>query len=537
MNDSERKAPGLRQTMSDLHIWTGILAGWLLYAMFLTGTVSYFRDEISQWMRPELPQQQQLPDLAAVTERMAATLAERAPDSPQWTITLPTQRSNVAGAFWRDPNAGRFGFRSGTFDPASGAELSSRQTLGGDFFYRFHFQFHYISVRWGRWLAGLCAMFMLVAIVSGVITHKKIFSDFFTFRPRKSQRSWLDAHVGLSVLALPFHFMITYSGLVLFMSMYMPWTEQAAFAEGGRRQMSEQTSVFLPPGEAAGEPAPQASIAQMVRYAQQRWGADNISQVIISHPGDAAARVEVVRGNVGRVAMSPQYLLFDGVSGEVVDSRDSVGPAAESFGALYGLHMGRFADVFLRWLYFLVSLGGSAMVATGLVLWTVKRRSRLKDPAQAGVGLRLVERMNVSAIAGLSAAMAAFLWANRLLPVGLAGRDQWEIHVFFMVWGAALLHAFLRPAQRAWVEQLWVAAGLLVALPLLNAFTTSRSLRHSLLTGDWVFAGLELTLIALGIVHAVLAMRTARHRPQVRSRRPRSAETVPSTTDSSTICA
>ena len=43
---SKAKAPGIRQTMSDLHTWTGLLAGWILYAMFLTGTVSYFKDEI-----------------------------------------------------------------------------------------------------------------------------------------------------------------------------------------------------------------------------------------------------------------------------------------------------------------------------------------------------------------------------------------------------------------------------------------------------------------------------------------------------------
>ena len=43
----EPKAPGIRQTMSDLHTWAGLLCGWFLYAMFLTGTVSYFKDEIS----------------------------------------------------------------------------------------------------------------------------------------------------------------------------------------------------------------------------------------------------------------------------------------------------------------------------------------------------------------------------------------------------------------------------------------------------------------------------------------------------------
>ena len=48
-------------------------------------------------------------------------------------------------------------------------------------------------------------MFMLIAIVSGVITHKKIFIDFFTFRWGKGQRSWLDAHNASGVLLLPFY--------------------------------------------------------------------------------------------------------------------------------------------------------------------------------------------------------------------------------------------------------------------------------------------------------------------------------------------
>src|SRR3546814_3592298 len=79
-------------------------------------------------------------------------------------------------------------------------------------------------------------MFMLVAIVSGVITHKKIFVDFFTFRWGKGQRSWLDAHNALSVFGLPFHLMITYTGLVTLMALYMPWGQQAAIQTAAERQ-------------------------------------------------------------------------------------------------------------------------------------------------------------------------------------------------------------------------------------------------------------------------------------------------------------
>ena len=32
----------LRQTMSTLHTWTGLLPGWLLFVIFLFGTVAFF---------------------------------------------------------------------------------------------------------------------------------------------------------------------------------------------------------------------------------------------------------------------------------------------------------------------------------------------------------------------------------------------------------------------------------------------------------------------------------------------------------------
>ncbi len=210
--------------------------------------------------------------------------------------------------------------------------------------------------------------------------------------------------------------------------------------------------------------------------------------------------------------MSPQYLLFEGASGQLLQVKDRVGAAAETRGVLYALHLGRFSDTTLRWLYFIVSLAGTAMVGTGLVMWIVKRRQKLPDPERPYFGFRLVERLNIAAIAGLSIAMAGMLWANRLLPLDLARRGDWEIHVFFIVWVLTLVHAVLRPAREAWLVQLWAATAALALLPLLNAFTTTRPFWHSLAQGDWVYAGMDLMLWALAALHALLAMRLARHR-------------------------
>ena len=218
---------GFRQSMAWLHTWSGLVVGWILFAVFVTGTLSYFRPEISQWMRPELR------DVHAVDRRCFVSRAHAAGTRRQrtrWFIVPPNEREPAVRISWSSPSpdGGRRKFENALLDPATGEELHVRETRGGDFFYRFHFELNMKPI-WGRWVVGFCAMFMFAAIVSGVITHKKIFKDFFTFRPKKGQRSWLDAHNAVGVLALPYHVMITYTGLITLMFLYMPWGVQANY--------------------------------------------------------------------------------------------------------------------------------------------------------------------------------------------------------------------------------------------------------------------------------------------------------------------
>ena len=58
------KAPndrkGFRQAMLWLHTWAGLVLGWLLFAIFLTGTLSFFRNELNLWTHPEPPHHAEL---------------------------------------------------------------------------------------------------------------------------------------------------------------------------------------------------------------------------------------------------------------------------------------------------------------------------------------------------------------------------------------------------------------------------------------------------------------------------------------------
>jgi len=106
--------------------------------------------------------------------------------------------------------------------------------------------------------------------------------------------------------------------------------------------------------------------------------------------------------------------------------------------------------------------------------------------------------------------VAAYFWANRLIPADFAARREWEAHALFITWGLLLLYPALRTPSRAWLETLWLAAAAFALLPLLNLLTTDRHLGVTLPAGDWVLAGFDLTMLALGACFAVAARRVRR---------------------------
>lgn len=508
-----------RQSMAWLHTWSGLLVGWVLFAVFLTGTAAYFRPEISRWMQPEAGQP------APVLQSAPAAvgfLQRKVPDAFHWDIFLPGDREAVTRVFWT-PRAESGGpgrrdrrLHRATLDAASGEAVEARATRGGEFLYRFHFDLYYMPVRWGRWIVGFCAMLMLVAIISGIVTHKKFFADFFTLRLKKGQRSWLDAHAVTAVLSLPFHLMITYTGLVALMFLYMPWGVEARYASD--RAFFQE--VFSPGryAERTGVAAPLADLAPMIRKASEIWGGGMPGHIAVRHPGDEGATIRMEPSGAGRLAPEGHALVFRGATGELL-TEEGAPPAVQTHSAMIGLHSGRFASPWLRWLYFLSGVGGTVMVATGLLMWIVKRRQKLPDPDRPHFGFRLVEKLNIGTIAGLPIGLAAYFLANRLLPVGMPGRAGWEIHAFFIAWGAVFAWALLRPARRGWIEALAAGAAAYALVPLANAATTAHGLLPSLLAADWLFVGFDLVMLATAAGLAGAAMCMARHRPKVRASR------------------
>lgn len=517
------KPEGLRQSMSWVHTWASLILGWLLYAIFFTGTLSYFRDEMDVWMKPELHSAMANEN----TPQIALDSMQRiAPDATSWTVMLPGQRQIAVQARWREPGAaeGYEGTQRAELSAATGERIRTRETLGGNFLYRFHYQLHAIPKLWGRWIVGLATGFMLVALISGVIVHKKIFKDFFTFRPRKGQRSWLDAHNVTSVLALPFCFVIALSGLILLATELMPWGVNAAYdgdrqtynAErrdlgtannGGAATAGQRKDVRSQPVQLA--PAPLTNMQPVLAEAERRWPERGVGTIVVNQPGTSQATIELreqggdsmVNRGVG------ERLVFNGVSGELQHAPHiATPPAAKAvYNVLTSAHMGRPRLPLLRWLLFFSGIVGTAMVATGMVLWVIKRSPKRKKLGYTPWTHRFVEVMNVGGIAGLSPATAAFFWLNRLIPGELAGRAEAEVYGFFTVWCLTFVYALVRPYRQAWREQMALAALLFALLPVINPLTGGNGLVTAIAADQWSVASFDLAMLVLAVLHGLVA--------------------------------
>jgi uncharacterized iron-regulated membrane protein len=497
---------GFRQSNAWLHTWSGLLLGWLMYAIFVTGTISFFRDEISFWMQPE--QHVSMAD-EGTPERVLSAMQKMAPDASVWSVSLPGPRDAAVRVQWFDQGEkpSKFGGHRVALDAGTAQVLPQRESRGADFLYRFHFELYGMPRIAARWIVGIATMMMLIAIVSGVITHKKIFADFFTFRPRKGQRSWMDAHNALAVLSLPFHFMITYSGLLLLMFMLMPWGVQSAYNGDMRAYFNERGARVTATAPASHDQpfaAPLAEIGPIMAQARARWphGVDHIT---VTSPGTSQAVIELrERGADSLLDRGrSERLQFDGVSGALLESvpPPALSPVTATYNVFSSLHLLRFAGPWLRWLFFLAGFAGSAMVATGLILWVVKRLPQRRKQG-SHIGHHLVERLNVATIAGLLLAVAAYFWANRLLPVEMAARADWEIRIFFIAWASCLIHACLRPHRQAWIEQLPMVSILYFLLPVYSFIYFDMHLLNSLAAGQWLVAGVDLSLWAVALFSA-----------------------------------
>ncbi|MEM7136694.1 MAG: PepSY-associated TM helix domain-containing protein [Myxococcota bacterium] len=500
--------PTLRQSMTLLHTWAGVLLGSLLFVIFWMGTLSVFTDEIDRWMMPDTRRGSPL-GVVSLDAVAAKAIELGGPQTRFISVSMPEPRTPVARVRIQSDGGARHdrylnvSALSWVPDPETAA--ASR------FLYPMHYSLHLPQ---GYWLVGLCAMAMLALLVSGVIIHRSLIADFFTFRPgRRLARTSLDLHNLSSVVALPFHFMITLSGLVIFFALYYPMVQHAVYPElsieEARNELFKESEGRYT-REASGEPGSLASLDAMYERARSYWDGEPLRYFTLNNPLDAAGYATFGRLGNDHVSAKGDRVVFSSGTGELLQE-PKLGPALAVQRFLSGMHQLRFDHWVLRWLYFIAGLFGCVMIATGYIYWLETRRKR--HAADGLPGIRIVEGLTCGSVTGLIAATLAFLVANRLLPMGFSigslSRLYSEIVVFYLVWVGSFVHAWARPTG-AWVEQLRFIALLAFGAVVLNWATTGDHLLKTLSDPHWPVAGVDLLLLCTGVLALRAGKRVAR---------------------------
>jgi uncharacterized iron-regulated membrane protein len=540
------------QRMSWLHTWFGLVLGWLAFALFLTGTLSVFWLEIQHWAQPELHGAKML-SIPATVDYSLDYLRKVAPDSKRWNVYMPDfERHPLLVLSWLDENDAQQFKR--LVPDGSGREVTT-VTNGGRFFVDFHWTFNNVvpdlqgrTFKWTYMLSGFVGMAFLIGTITGLVIHKKIFRNFFTFRrtAKVPQTRWLDAHNVLGVFAWPFHFIIVLSGLVFYCYLYIPtgMQEAARYPAPPREAVPGVGGPGMLWGRIAAdavgaypevpEPgAPAANVPIPTLFAQAEALMGPLSGFAVSNPNrdNAIARFSGPRARPDVITFSSETMTFDGVTGKVLSPPGNRTPAVQKVTNTFaGIHFAFYGGTPMRILYFLCAAAGTIMIATGLVMFTTKRKAMAHSPGAARF-YGFVERMNVASIGGAVFACASYLWALRLLPQSLsdpsggyfdgvyasiraipldqAVRSDWELYLFWMAWGVAALHAFVRVPHKAWTEQFAASAALCIGIPAIGYLVPNCDLGSMIRAGDWIMVAVDLSGLTIGLLLAWTARKVS----------------------------
>ncbi len=514
--------------MYDLHSWTGLAIGLLIYIVVFTGCVALFHAELESWEDPA-KRLSVASSPVAINTAVADWVDEKAADGEVSFLGVygPTVHNPYFYAFMNVTEAeGETNSHEVRWNTSTGAVLPKR----GDGLVHWLVQFH-TDLMWptalggrivGRTLVGIIGIALLLSIVSGVIIHTKIREEFFSLRYLRSVRlKWQDTLKILGLWLLPFYGMISFTGAFLgVLALLVPIVAVLAF-KGDQEALIE--AVLGPQEEATGVAAQMLSIDTAFSITHPRTDIEP-RIILVENWGDEAATYDLLYEAQTELALYDTATV-SGVTGEVIkdSSTNTLSRGGRTTYSIAPLHYGTFGGIWLKGFYFVLGLSLAVVTATGLMMWTERRLHGNEGQRTAKFYQRL-SRANVGVIMGLPIASAVIFYLDKVYAGPEGARLAWTGWVYFIAWFAVLGYAIRQVNEYKSVRQLMALLGaLLVGIPFTNIAATGDLFLLSLGSGtDWAWA--DLIFLLSGILTVFIARTLPAKRPEKKSKKRRAAK-------------
>ena len=107
---------------------------------------------------------------------------------------------------------------------------------------------------------------------------------------------------------------------------------------------------------------------------QQHWGKSEFDNITVKQPNTQLAKITLTELKDHSITRNQAQLVFNATTGKLLENTRNDSAIATLNAGVYGLHMARFAEPVLRFALFFSGILGCAMIASGLLLWSLKRQ-------------------------------------------------------------------------------------------------------------------------------------------------------------------
>jgi len=462
---------GFVRAMLAGHSALGLAFAALIFLVCFSGSVAVFIQEFQRWERAQDPIVAEAPSPAVLQHAYEEGL-RLTPNTDRVVLNLPGE------------GLPRFILTTwvGAKDSMWALDADGRPTRRidkpwSDFVQDLHIYLH-LPRSWGLFVVGLTGVALLSSLVSGILSHPRVFRDAFHLRWGGSKRlQEADLHNRIGIWALPFHITLSLTGALLGLATVIVGILAMVVFKGDTEKAYALFATPEPAHDSRAAPAP--NLIPMLATIQRMAPGSHMPYAIVEEPLQVQSHISFGVEKPGHLAR--EIYSFDR-NGTLLGG---TGYGARNLGeslytAIGPVHFGWFGGWPTKIAYGLLGLGLTTVTSSGVAIWLARRRAKGR-PAPTW------ERIWIATVwsqpAAYGAGMLAVTAGVTLPPVA--------------VWGATTLAAFalafrVQPARISWVLR-WAGAAALAATGATHAaLWAGRDI-------DPVAWGMDVALVALAL--------------------------------------
>ena len=166
---------------------------------------------------------------------------------------------------------------------------------------------------------------------------------------------------------------MTFTGLAIFFYIVLPSGMKQLYPENPFQYFEEIRTINVPAPSAVPIKTEMLPIQHFITT-QQHWGKSEFDNITVKQPNTQLAKITLTELKDHSITRNQAQLVLNATTGKLLENTRNDSAIATLNAGVYGLHMARFAEPVLRFALFFSGILGCAMIASGLLLWSLKRQ-------------------------------------------------------------------------------------------------------------------------------------------------------------------